>query len=262
MNKIDFENLNLRARRILQFGVIIVLAIFLGLYLYLSNKPNDLIAEEKTIYLENSKLHVFNDVYSFDGYPDKLLFHYPYFILIKGNQSKSIIYNIETKNKEKELDEIVLDYLDGNIIYNKKETFYNDKGLGKICESAFIKSDIEILCITKQNKDAIDNMLVSIDPNNPTLWKLVYKSENILTTVAIINDNLYIGELNYKDKRSFITTPNNTVAVDAPVTLIYKLNNEPYYVSLKGELNPLGESHYLIGKDSIIMQQTPIYFSE
>lgn len=259
MNKIDFEDLNLRTRRILQFGVVIVLAVFLGLYLYLSNKPNDLIAEEKTIYLENSKLHVFNDIYSFDGYPDKLLFHYPYFIHVKGNQSKSIVYNLETKNKEKELDEIILDYFDGNIIYNKKETFYNNKSLGKICESAFIKSDSEVLCITKQSKDAIDNMLITIDSNNPTLWKQVYKSENILTTVAVVNENLYIGEINYRTKENFLTINETAISVQTPVNLIYQMNKEPFYVSFRNELNE-NESYYLIDTGKVTIQRNVIYF--
>lgn len=261
MNKVDFETLNLKTRRILQVGVVMILSIFLGLYLYLSNNPDHPISEEKTIYLESSKLHIFDDIYSFNGYPDKLLFHYPYFILIKGNQSKSIIYNIETKNKEKELDEIVLDYFDGNIIYNKKETFYNDKSLGKICESAFIKSDNEILCITKQSKDAIDNMLITIDSNNPTLWKQVYKSENILTTVAIINENLYIGEINYRTKENFLTINENTIKVENAINLLYQMGNQPYFASFKNELNE-NESYSLIKDIKIIKQDGALYFFE
>jgi len=48
--------------------------------------------------------------------------------------------------------------------------------------------------------------------------------------------------------------------VDTTVNLIYKLNNEPYYASLKGELNPNGENYYLIDKGRIIKQRIPIYF--
>lgn len=249
----------MKQRRLLQIGVILILVLFLGIYFLLNSRQKSPIVNNGEVYLEDSKLQIFNDTYTFNGYPDKILVHYPYFIFVQGNKPLTIIYNLETKQKEKEVQDVLLDYYDGNIVYNRKETFYNDKNLGEFCDAAFIKESSEILCITKQAQNYTDNMLISINPETPNLWKRVYESDNLLTTVSVINDQLYVGEINFKTKQNYLTINQNTLAVEAPVNLIYPMNGKTYFVSFKSELNGNTESYYQIESENIIKQEGKIY---
>jgi len=239
MKDIELNKFDANQRRLLQIGVILILLLFLGLF-YLLNRKSIPVVESNGVYLEDSKLQVFNDTYEFKGYPDKILFHYPYFILVQGNKPLSIIYNLETKQKVKEIQDIILDYYDENVVYNRKETFYNDKNLGEFCDSAFIKSTSEILCITKQSQNYVDNRLISINPETPNLWKRVYQSDNILTTVSVINENLYIGEINLETKKNFLTMNGKLMSVETPVNLFYQMEEKPYFASFKSALNEQG----------------------
>jgi len=250
--------LNDKNRLILQIGVVVLVLAFLFLYLWNIRTSNMEPDQKSQIYLENSELHVFNDKYIFNGYPDKILFHYPYFIYVQGNNSKAVIYNLKNKSKEKIINEILLDYFDGNIVYNKKETFFNDKNLGKICDSAFTKSDNEVLCITKDSQDAIDNSLISINPDSPNLWKQIYKSDNLLTTVSVINNDLYIGEINYKTKQNYLSVNKKLIETDSPVNLIYEVDGEVYFISY----NHLQAAflYYIIENEIILKDRGKIYF--
>src|SRR3989338_6382058 len=162
MKDLELNKFDANQRRLLQIGVILILVLFLGLF-YLFSRKSTPVVESNGVYLEDSKLQVFNDTYEFKGYPDKILFHYPYFILVQGNKPLTTVYNLETKQKVKEMQDVLLDYYDGNIVYNRKETYFNDKNLGEFCDSAFIKSSSEILCITKQSQNYADNRLISIN---------------------------------------------------------------------------------------------------
>ena len=247
MKDIELNKFDTNQRRVLQIGVIVALVLFLGVFFLLSRK-NTPIIQNNEIYLEDTKLQVFNDTYEFKGYPDKILFHYPYFILVQGNKPLTTVYNLETKQKVKEIRDVLLDYYDGNIVYNRKETYFNDKNLGEFCDSAFIKSSSEILCITKQSQNYADNRLININPETPNLWKRLYQSDHILTTVSVINENLYIGEINLETKQNYLTINENTITVDTPVNMIYEMGRNPYFASFKSELNNQQESWYLISE--------------
>ncbi len=253
MKDIKLNNLDANQRRLLQIGVILILVLFLGLF-YLFSRKSTPVVESNGVFLENSKLQVFNDTYEFKGYPDKILFHYPYFILVQGNKPLTTIYNLETREKVKEIQDVILDYYDENVVYNRKETFYNDKSLGEFCDSAFIKSTSEILCITKQSQNYADNRLISINPETPNLWKRLYQSDNILTTVSVINENLYIGEINLETKQNFLTVNENTLPVESTVNLIYQMGGTPYLGSFKSDLNENRISWYLIQGNEVIRQ--------
>ncbi len=238
MKDIELNKFDTNQRRTLQIGVVLALVLFLGVFFLLSRKNTPITIQNKEIVLEDTKLQVFNDTYEFKGYPDKILFHYPYFIFVQGNKPLTIIYNIETREKVKEIQDVILDYYDENIVYNRKETFYNDKNLGEFCDSAFIKSSSEILCITKQSQNYADNRLISINPETPNLWKRLYQSDNILTTVSVIKDDLYIGEINLETKKNYLTINENTMEIDSPVSLIYEITGKPYFASFRNALNP------------------------
>lgn len=250
MTDIKLNSLDSKQRKLLQIGVVLMLCLFLATYFFLNRQtPNESVSEGA--YLEGSELHIFEDKYEFNGYPDKILSHYPYFIYIQGDKPITHIYNLETKEKLSEKQDVLLDYYDGNFLYNRKTTFYNDKDLGEFCDFGFIKSETEILCITKKSQNYADNMLISINPETPNLWKQVYQSENVLTSVSIINDTLYIGEINMDTKQNYLTVGENTIEVSTPVSLIYKMGGEPYFASFRSALNESLKS-FQIEEDSRI----------
>lgn len=253
MKDIQLNKLDASQRRLLQFGVILILFVFLGIYFFIQWKGNPIPTSDE-VYLEDTQLHVFNDTYTFNGYPDKIIIHYPYFMYVQGSKSLTTIYNLETKSKEKEVSEVLLDYYDGNIVYNKKETYFNDKNLGEYCDAAFIKSEHNILCITKKSRDFVDNMLIDIDPDKPNVWVRVYESDNVLTTASNINENLYIGEINFETKQNYLTVNGKTIPIEAPVNTIYEMSGKPYFASFKSELNDNIGSYFLVESDKIIRQ--------
>ena len=253
MKDIQLNNLDTKQRKLLQIGVICALALFLGIFFMLKKIPAPIL-ENNGVFLEDTKLQVFNDTYEFRGYPDKILVHYPYFIFIQGNKPKTTIYNLDTKQKVKEVQDVLLDYYDGNIVYNRKETFYNDENLGEFCDSAFIESNTEILCITKQSQNYADNMLIVINPETPNLWRRVYQSDNILTTVSVIGNIQYIGEINMDTKQNYLTINDKTIQVDSAVSLIYEIAKKPYFASFKSELNSI-EQYFQINNGKIFPVQ-------
>lgn len=250
MKNISLNSLNSNQRKMLQIGVVILLAIFLILYFFFqlngATKHNE-------VSLEGSKLQVFEDIYIFNGYPDKILIHYPYFLLVQAEKPLTIVYNLETKQKEKEVKDVLLDYYKGNIVYNKKDSYLNDKNLGEFCDNAFIKSTKEVLCITKRSRDSVDNMIISINPEKPNLWKRVYQSDNILTAVSVIDNNLYVGEINFKTKQNYLTVNGQSYPIDNIVSIIYPLEGIPYFASFQSILNGNKEAYYKIEYNGAIM---------
>lgn len=242
-----------KQRKLLAFGVVLMLAVFLIWYFFFMNKKiTDEQSINTTVYLRDSKLHIFDDVYTLKQYPDKILLHYPYLLIIQADKPLTIIYNLETKQKEKEIKEVLLDYYKGNIVYNKKQSFYNNINLDEYCDSAFIKSEKEILCIVRSNQDSHNNMLISIPPDRPNLWKSVYQSPdyNILTAVSVINNNLCVGEIDFDTKKSYLTINKQTFPVNNIVSLIYEMDGQPYFASFKSALNNQEESYSFIDKTS------------
>ena len=133
--------------------------------------------------------------------------------------------------------------------------------MGEFCDSAFIKSSSEILCITKQSQNYADNRLISINPETPNLWKRLYQSDNILTTVSVINENLYIGEINLETKQNYLTVNEKTMPVESTVNIIYRMDDKPYFASFSGELNNQQGSWYLISGATVAKQESSkIYF--
>ena len=132
--------------------------------------------------------------------------------------------------------------------------------MGEYCDAAFIKSEQNFLCITKQSRDFVDNMLIDIDPDKPNLWVRVYESDNVLTTASVINGDMYIGEINFETKQNYITVNAQTIPVETPVNLIYQMNGEPYFASFKSELNNNKQSYDSIVDDKIMKREGKILF--
>lgn len=259
MKNILKQKFDANQRRLLQYGVILILVLYLAFYFF-AQKGN--ITANKQVYLEGSTLHVFNDTYTFKGYPDKIAVHYPYFIFVQADKPLTIVYDIEKQEKITEINDILLDYYDGNTVYNRKESFFNDKNLGEYCDAAFIKNTNEVLCITKKSKDFVDNMLIDINPDTPNLWKRIYQSDNILTTVSVINNKLYIGEVNFESKQNYLTVNEKITPVDTPVNMIYQMNGSPYFASFRNAESEKN-SYYQIDGDTInLVDSDSIYFNQ
>ena len=82
------------------------------------------------------------------------------------------------------------------------------------------------------------------------MWKRLYQSDNILTTVSVINENLYIGEINLETKQNFLTVNEKIMPVETPISLIYQMEGNPYFASFKSALNEQGV-YYQIESDKI-----------
>ncbi len=247
MKNKEINTLDVNQRKLLRLGVALILIIFLVVYFLVQGRMNKQQIDD-TVMLQESKLQIFNDKFNLKQYPDRVFIHYPYFLVIQADKPRTTIYNLNTKAKVKEIKDVLLDYYDGNIVYNKQETYFNDKSLGVYCEGAFIKTK-EVLCITRVSRDSVDNRLISINLKNG-LEKSVYQSENVLTTVSVINNDLYVGEINIRTKQNYLSINKKLMPVSDIVSVIYPLNSQPYFASFQSALNNQKENYYIIKDDS------------
>lgn len=255
MKKQETNQLNKKMRRSLQIGVVLLLALFLSVYLLLMRKPTTAPAvKNPTVYIQNSNLQVFDDSYSLAQYPDRVSLHYPYLLVIKPSIKTTYIYNLEQKRKETEVKEVFLDYFQGNQLYTQgKTTYYNNEDLGVLCDKGFIRNPDEILCLSAYDVNASQNELISINPKTRTK-KYMYRSQGILSDVKVINNHIYLGEIDTYSNKSRILIDQNPINVPSVVSIIYQMNGLPYYASFKSELNQNTESYYLIDNDQVIKQ--------
>lgn len=247
--------------------VIICLTAFLlvyGTYLYFKyTKPaivQNKSEENNSIIFTQPNLQIFSYKETLKMYPDRILMHYPYFLVVKPDEFKTTIYNIDTKKKEKTVPEIVLDYFKGNTVYNKQgiDTYYNDKKLGLLCDQAFIKSATEILCITRPDKNQINNKLISINPKNLD-QKVIYKSQNVLTAVYFEKNNLYVGEYNFESNKSFLTVNDKIIPALDLINVIYPMNNSIYLASFKSQRNNLRGSYSILDSKKLLIEKVKGY---
>jgi len=252
MKDIELNPLNQNQRKLLQIGVILMVLVFVIGYFLLMNRKTHLIGEKNnSVYLQNSKLYVFDDVYPLKQYPDKVLVHYPYLIIVEADKPLTTIYNLETKKKEKEIKDILLDYYQGNIVYNRKESYFNNQNLNQYCDSAFIRNASDILCITRQSREGLENMLIKINPNKPNLWIQVYQSKYLLTAVSVIENKIYVGEINTETKQNYLSIDKKMVPVGNIVSIIYPLKGQPHFASLSSVLNNGKESYFIIKESAV-----------
>ena len=255
------ESLTQNQRKYLQLGVLALLGIFLTVYFIFFTKKSPTVPEIKntSVYIENSVLHAFNDTISIAQYPNRVSMHYPYLFVIKPAEKKTIIYNLSEKKKVTELSEAILDYTPEGVLKNDgKTSLYNDKDLGVLCDDGYIKSQVELLCLTKVNSNNVENKLISIDLTS-NKKKDIYVSKNIITDFSLINNQVYIAELDLFTKKSSILIDNQRVESSTTVSLLYQMDGLPYFASLKSELNGNVEQYYLIENDTVTQQQDKIY---
>lgn len=247
MKDITLNPLDKNQRKLLQWGVVLMLAVFLIAFFFITSK------KDTTVYLENQNLHIFADSMPF-GYPDRLSMHYPYFLVVKPEKQITEIYNLEQKKKEKDVKEVALDYQNSMLLYVKDATTFIDKqDLSVLCEKGVIKSAQEVLCVTKVNPNSIQNKLISIDLKTKE-QKDLYISQNIITDLNLIQNSYYLGEVSVYDHKNFLVIDGKQTEVPNIVSIIYEVQGKPYFASFKSALNMQKEGFYEINGNQVVEQ--------
>ena len=255
MKDINLNPLNTNQRKLLQIGAILILVIFLILYFVFPKKTPEIQLKNNTVYIENSIVYVFDDTYSISQYQDKVFMHYQYLLIVKPSQQKSLIYNLNTKTKEKETKEMLLDYDGNNNLYNDgKTTYFNQDSLNVLCDLGFIKSASEILCVTKVDPNFSENKLINIDLSSKK-QKDIYTSKNLITTVSVINNVTYLGINDLYTHKNYLLIDDKQIDFPDVASLIYGMDSKPYVASLKSAFNNNMESYYMIDGGKVAKQE-------
>lgn len=204
-----------------------------------NNKPQVVFQQPTLTFFEYKK--------QLNLYPDRIMIHYPYLIVVKPDEFRSEIYNMATKRREKGLNEIVLDYLKSDVVYNKQAytTLFNKKDLGLLCDRAFIQSTTKILCITRPDQNKQENKLIEINPET-LKQKDIYTSQNVLTAIYSDKNTIYIGEYDFAKNKAHITVNGKTALIDDLVNVIYPMGDNMYAASFKSLRNNQTEKYYKI----------------
>nr|MBA3723514.1 hypothetical protein [Candidatus Levybacteria bacterium] len=205
------NDLTEETRNKLKIGVILfVIAFFViyGVFMYFkyaTPKTEEQEAKNNTVVFAQPKLTFFSTEQTLNLYPDRITLHEPYLIVVRPEGWKSEIYNMQTKKKEKVVNEIILDYFDGNSVYNKQglETYYNNKNLRVLCDRAFIKSSKEVVCVTRIDKNKPENKVITINTKDLSQTEL-HRSQNVITAIYYAKNTLYIGEYDFTTQKASI----------------------------------------------------------
>lgn len=240
-------------RQQLKIGVILIAIIFIAIYsvvMYIKYFSNT--AQSKTVKINDQvifqqpKLKFFELQQTLNEYPDRITIHYPYLVIVRPEEFRSEIYNMDTKRKEKQIAEVLLDYDGMNMIDNKQSnTYFNKIDLELLCDQAFIKSQTEILCITRPDQSSQENKLIVINPET-LAEKDVYESQNVLTAVYFAKDTLYVGEYDFTQNKAYITINGESAPIGDLVNIIYPMKDSMYASSFKSLRNNKIESYYEI----------------
>jgi hypothetical protein len=248
MKDIELNPLDKNQRKLLQWGVVLMLLVFLIGYFFVVSRKNI------TVYLENQNLHVFDESMTF-SYPDRLSMHYPYLLVVKPEKQMTHVYNLEYKTKEKEIHEVVLDYQNSKLLTVRgASTFFEDQDLGVLCEKGVIKSESEVLCVVKIDLNSMQNKLIAIDIRSMAK-KDLYISKNLITELSVIDGKYYLGEIGIDNQRNFLVVDGKQMAAPNLVSMIYVLRDKPYFASFKSVLNQQKESYYEINGSSVLEQK-------
>jgi len=232
-------------KRKLAIGAIVAILIFLGILFYFTSTQ---IGNSLKKSVQNTKVHnnsvvyqppnltVFNTSQIINRSPDRIYVHYPYLIVVVPEDYKKIttVYSLTEKKEVASYNDIVLDYFNGDFLYNWHgiETYYKGKDLGLRCQAGFIKSDTEILCITSKTVDSTETKLISINPK--TLEKKdIYSSQNILTYVSYINNTLYVSEINTQAGKTYLTIGKSIITTPYISDIVYPMKNSIYTASYR-----------------------------
>jgi hypothetical protein len=258
------ENIKLKKRKI-AIAVIVFVLVFLSV-IFFGTTQNIKTSINKTPSVVNNsivynppQLSIFDATVQINTSPDKILFHAPYFIVVVPENYKKIttIYSLLAKKETASYNDTVLDYYNGNFLYNwhGNETYYNKKDLGLRCQSGVIKSATEILCITPKITDSSETKLISINPKT-LAQKDIYNSQNVPINVFYVNNTLYIAEINLQKHKTYLIAGNTTIETPYLIDLVYPMDNKLYAASYKTiGINPY---YYQIIETKGGVQLTPV----
>jgi uncharacterized protein YqfB (UPF0267 family) len=247
------NELTTETRNKLKIGVLLIAMAVLVIYgtvmyfKYAPTQAQEKPAENNTVVFSQPTLTFFSLQEQLALFPDRIMIHDPYLVVVRPDEWKSEIYNMQTKKKEKEVNEVILDYSAGNSVYNKQgfETYYNKKNLNILCDQAFIKSPTEILCVTRPDTNKKENELLVV--NTQTLsQEQVYKPSKVITAIYYDKDIMYVGEYDFAAQKALIVVNNLSSSVDDLINVIYPMNNKLYAASFKSLRNKKVESYYEI----------------
>lgn len=229
---------------------------------YTDNKPKETTSEvRQEVIFDQPKLQFFQISQQLNAYPDRIAIHYPYLFVIHPDKLQSEIYNMETKQKEKEVNEVLLDYYKGDLVYNKQGylTYFNKINLEILCDQAFIKGNTEILCITRPDQNKQANKLISINPQTLE-QKDLYESQNVLTAVYFDKSRLYLSKYDFVTNKSYIRTNNKTAEVPDLINMFYPMRDKFYAASFKSLRNKQTESYYEVSPEIKLIDKGKIVF--
>ena len=237
--------------KIMVLMIVIIFAITYGTIMFIKYITHPLSTEESIdngqVIFKQPNLQFFKYTTELNAYPDRISIHSPYLLVIRPDKFRSEIYNMDTKRKEKEIPEVVLDYFKGDIVYNKQgyQTYFNNKDLGLLCDQVFIKDKTEIFCITRPDQNKQANKLIEINPQT-LKQKTVYESQNILTAVAYYKNTLYAGEYDFTKNKAYIMVNGNRSSIADLVNVIYPIREYMHAASFKSIRNKQTESNFKI----------------
>lgn len=247
MKNIALNPLSRKQRKLLQWGVVLMLCVFLISYFLFQEQKNT------SVFVSDQQLHAFDEIMPLE-YPNRIELHDPYLLVVQPEEQLTHIFNLNDRDIEKTMKEIVLDYQDGKLLYMKNDsTFLDELDLGILCEKALIKSSTEVLCVTKVHPDTVTHKLVSINPVSQE-HKDLYVSKNIITELGLSKGKYVVGELNTYNKKSYLVIDGESFEVPSVVNLIFEKQARLYFASFKGALNPK-EAYYEIVDNTAIKQE-------
>lgn len=241
MKDTQLNPLSENQRKLLRYGVVLMLVIFLAGWFYFTSG-----VKNTSVYLKDSTLQVFDDSVPFT-YPDNLELHEDYLLIVQPEKQKTHIVNLKTRKTEKIVDKALLDYADGKMLYNKgAETYVDEKALGVLCEQGVIRFEADVLCVS-------GNSILSIN-SATNKQRILYTSDKLITEISLLNNDIYLGAINPESKQSYIVREGIEIPVPNVVNIIYGINGIPYFASLKGALNPETVSSYQIEENHAVLQ--------
>lgn len=247
MKDVALNPLSKKQRKLLQWGVVLILCAFLVAYFLFQEQKNT------SVFVDDQQLHAFDEIMPLE-YPNRIELHEPYLLVVQPEEQLTHIFNLEDLEIEKTVKEIVLDYQDGKLLYMKNDsTFLDELDLGILCEKGLIKSATEVLCVAKVHPDTVTHKLVSINLQT-MVQKNVYVSKNIITELGLSKGKYVVGELNTYNKKNFLIMDGQSFEVSSVVNLIFEKQGRLYFASFKGALNPK-EAYYEIVDNQAIKQE-------
>jgi len=190
------------------------------------------------IVFDQPKLSIFDETRYINQYPDTIHMHYPYFIVVVPEDTKQIttVYDFNQKRAIASFNDIVLDYYNGNFLYNYHggNTYYKGKNLGVHCTQGFIKSSTEILCVIQNSTNSLYSDLIIIDPQT-LITKTLYSPQNAITAIYYDKNTLYLGEYDYNAHQAYLTINGKRSKVNTFINIIYPRENNMFIGTFKND---------------------------